>query len=464
MKLTLTTLALVLTLSLSAQTQQLPALTYSSQPAHVSGKLTNIPAGSAVESVSIACSPSWSTDQMQQTAAVNADGTFAADLDVCVNSQAAINIGGLLRREFIVVPGQEVKLTIDLQTKEVKAEGALQALNQSMANYYDEYSERHLNAPINGQNISTLRGMTVSQYGDKLMQLYQDGVKRMTDDSRLTDEFREFLLPHYQLVTVALMTGYDKILKYANAGQGDYTQPEGYYDRVKDWNFTSRNAFLYTNGGTAEDYAQQLSAATGGQFTVPDALAPLTAAKRYMAKLDQLTPLTPADLAAIKTECPVFEPMLIKQNEATKARVEENNKNNLYRHRELSADLKGEDIFKAIVAPFRGKMVLVDFWATWCGPCRAAMETIKPVKQELWGNVAFVYVTGETSPMALWNKMAPDIHGDHYYVTAAQWETLLKQFGVQGIPAYVVVDKNGNVVTKHIGYPGNDVIKEELSK
>ena len=56
----------------------------------------------------------------------------------------------------------------------------------------------------------------------------------------------------------------------------------------------------------------------------------------------------------------------------------------------------------------------------------------------------------------------PDIHGDHYYVTAAQWETLLKQFGVQGIPAYVVVGADNEVVTKHIGYPGNDVILNEL--
>ena len=90
------------------------------------------------------------------------------------------------------------------------------------------------------------------------------------------------------------------------------------------------------------------------------------------------------------------------------------------------------------------------------------MKTILPVKEELWGKANFVYVTGETSPKALWNKMIPDIHGDHYYVTAAQWETLLKQFGAQGIPAYVVVDKDGNVKNKHIGYPGNEVIEEEL--
>jgi thiol-disulfide isomerase/thioredoxin len=154
--------------------------------------------------------------------------------------------------------------------------------------------------------------------------------------------------------------------------------------------------------------------------------------------------------------------VLLAQNEATKARIEANEKNNLFNIRTIPESLTGTDIFKAIVKDYKGKKVLVDFWATWCGPCRQAMQTILPVKEELWGKVAFVYVTGETSPKALWNKMAPDIHGDHYYVTAAQWDTLLKQFGVQGIPAYVVVGADNEVITKHIGYPGNDVIKEEL--
>ncbi len=462
-KIVYTILTMAFALGVYAQ-NTLPPITISSKPATVSGKITGMAAGQQVEAVTFVSRPSWSTDQISTTADVKPDGTFQAQMEVGVNTATSINIGGQMRREFYVVPGQEVKLTIDMTTKEVKCEGALAALNSSMANYYDEFNERNLNAEINGQGIAKLRGMSVAQYKAKLLQLYNDGVKRLNDDKRLTPEFREFMMPHYQFITYALMTGYDKILRYANQGQGDYTKPDGYYDDVKDWNFTSKTGFLYSTGGTAAEVAAQVTAATGAQYTVPASIAPLTAAKKYTAKLETLTPLSDADLAAIKTECPQFEKILLAQNVATQDRVEENAKNNLFNVHKIDAGVKGEDIFKAIVAPFRGKMVLVDFWATWCGPCRAAMETIKPVKEELWGKVEFVYVTGETSPQAAWNKMAPDIHGEHYYVTAAQWDTLLKQFGVQGIPAYVVVDKAGNVVTKHIGYPGNDVVREELSK
>ena len=69
-----------------------------------------------------------------------------------------------------------------------------------------------------------------------------------------------------------------------------------------------------------------------------------------------------------------------------------------------------------------------------------------------------------TSPKNLWQNMIPDIHGEHFYVTAEQWQTLLSQFESQGIPTYVVVDKDGNVQSKFIGFPGNDKLKEEFEK
>ncbi len=109
--------------------------------------------------------------------------------------------------------------------------------------------------------------------------------------------------------------------------------------------------------------------------------------------------------------------------------------------REAPADL---DVFDKIIANYKGSPVLVDFWATWCGPCINAMKQQHAIKEELLEQgVVFVYITGETSPRATWEISIPDIKGEHYYLTDAQWKELYRKFNVDGIPFYIMVQRDG---------------------
>ena len=75
-----------------------------------------------------------------------------------------------------------------------------------------------------------------------------------------------------------------------------------------------------------------------------------------------------------------------------------------------------------------------------------------------------MYVTGETSPLATWEKMIPDLGGDHYRVSAEQWKKLINERGIEGVPTYFIVDKNGKVVFSQVGFPGAETMKTQLLK
>lgn len=125
-------------------------------------------------------------------------------------------------------------------------------------------------------------------------------------------------------------------------------------------------------------------------------------------------------------------------------------------------DVSNNELLEAIVSKYKGKIVFVDFWATWCGPCLQGMKDIRPLKAELMkrDDIVFVYITNETSPQTQWIEKIEGIGGEHYYLKNDEWESVLNKYGFSGIPTYMFFDKNGELKEQMTGYPGNDRVKE----
>jgi peroxiredoxin len=122
---------------------------------------------------------------------------------------------------------------------------------------------------------------------------------------------------------------------------------------------------------------------------------------------------------------------------------------------DIASEFKLEDAFTGqtvSLASLRGKVVFLNVWATWCGPCREEMPSMETLYDELKGNKDFVMLAVSQDTKGK-EAVVPYVqkNGYHFEVLLDPENKVSDSYGVSGVPETFIIDRKGRIVAHHMG-------------
>ncbi|HVR41734.1 MAG TPA: redoxin family protein [Thermoanaerobaculia bacterium] len=114
------------------------------------------------------------------------------------------------------------------------------------------------------------------------------------------------------------------------------------------------------------------------------------------------------------------------------------------------------------LAQLRGRPVVLNFWATWCGPCWEEHPVLVANARMLQPNVQFVGVVFQDSEEKILNFL--NQRGSSYPTLVDDKGKTAIAYGIGGVPETFFLDKNGTIVAKYVGPMSSDDIRVNLQK
>jgi thiol-disulfide isomerase/thioredoxin len=125
-------------------------------------------------------------------------------------------------------------------------------------------------------------------------------------------------------------------------------------------------------------------------------------------------------------------------------------------------ELKDPDGRTVRSSDFKGKVVVLDFWATWCGPCRAEIPGFVALQKKYAPEGLVVVGASVDESGAATVEPFTQKFGMNYPVVLADKKMEQAFGGIEAIPTTFIIDRAGRVVKKHLGFADKDDFEQEI--
>lgn len=202
-----------------------------------------------------------------------------------------------------------------------------------------------------------------------------------------------------------------------------------------------------------------------------------TLARLYSGFVPTASPLALKETHDLLAKTPDNQPWLAqleavyasKMNEKATAKADEKGKGKEKgqaesRHKFYMMDLDGQPLS---LAKYEGKVVYVDFWASWCGPCRGQFPYAKELHEKFTPkqlkDVVFLYISIDRTEQ-LWKESITKLGliGEHGFCPGGWDAEVAKYFQITSIPRYMLINKKGEIVNPNAPRPSDESIYDTL--
>ncbi|WP_457615470.1 TlpA family protein disulfide reductase [Lutibacter sp.] len=123
---------------------------------------------------------------------------------------------------------------------------------------------------------------------------------------------------------------------------------------------------------------------------------------------------------------------------------------------------------KTSLEDLKGKYVYIDVWATWCAPCKAEIPYLKEMEKQFHGkNIEFVSISvDKKDDYEVWKKMVAEkeLSGIQLFADNSWESDFIKDYGINAIPRFILIDPKGNIVDSDALRPSNPELKKMLEE
>jgi len=116
------------------------------------------------------------------------------------------------------------------------------------------------------------------------------------------------------------------------------------------------------------------------------------------------------------------------------------------------------------LSDYQGKVIIVDFWATWCPPCRKGIPDLIELQKEYKDKLAVIGISLDRENTKAGVPDFVNTMGINYPVVYFNDKVINDYGGINAIPTTFIIDKNGNIIKKYVGLYPKSVLEQQLNE